>query len=1050
MPPFLSPKSLTHGLKERVESLTVQGDRLYVGTGLGNLHIYALDDAAKYEDGEEPLSLVETKKALTRRSIDQLGFIKDINSLVVLSEMVVTLFPLPSFSPPTPLTKAKAAFSFISHSSIQHVPTNTAGKDANSGMLKAAPIPTLVTRLVVGCRRKVVIYTWIDGEAQEAKEAPLPHSARTMAFMNSDTLCFSYSPTEYAVFSIPALLATDIATTPGSNPSLAGMSAFSGITGYMSLGLGAKHKPLTVPIGENEAFIVKENEGVVVGVDAKITRPSTIAWHGAVEDIASVKPYIFAILPPGPDPSQRADVTSVSGTQVPLIATTMIQIYSAISLAPVQTLPFPFEAVSSSSASPPPNAIVRLLTSQSGKAPIYFITTPVDKTLATSEGSTIWQLSMRPWAEQVDELVQAGRYNDALMLLDTIETTLLPDKEKRRVLVRALNAVAQFRDAKFKEALATFRELDINPAKVVALYPEEVSGRLGVTPDGWVPLFGGPPPPPVEVTSSSASVHSGIGKDKAESTPEEGEPPQHERGATDIFDALAPSRSGTLRGKLKTGLGALIPSGGKDDDTASITSKKKRKVPDVLHRSVEALVAFLSDHRPKVAGALASVNITPANQSHQNTLLSAVPVADLYALPDAPLSALTPEQLLRFAQIVDTALFKSYLVINQGMLGPLCRLPNWCEVSEVEEELRAREKFAELIYLYNGKKMHPKALGLLRQLSEKETDIRDKLDPSISYLQKLGPEHLQHVFDGSRWVFEQDRDIAFEIFKSEEVELPRPAVADFLETIDPQVCIRYLEYLIEEREEDLPEFHDRLAELYLSTTLAARKKGNEALRNELFAKLLNFIDTTDHYHIDRLYGLLSSEDLYEARAILLGRMGRHDQALELYVYRLHDYVKAEEYCRRIYQPNSETSHVFLTLLRLYLRPTIKTSRDLLQPALDLVSRQSPRLDVVEALHLFPPLVTTQDIRAFLFEALRAPTFDTQVVRQISKARNDQIARKLMVAQSKRVKVTDSRICPQCHKRIGGNSVIAVHVPRGEVTHYQCREAFSKKLLEQRR
>jgi hypothetical protein len=36
-------------------------------------------------------------------------------------------------------------------------------------------------------------------------------------------------------------------------------------------------------------------------------------------------------------------------------------------------------------------------------------------------------------------------------------------------------------------------------------------------------------------------------------------------------------------------------------------------------------------------------------------------------------------------------------------------------------------------------------------------------------------------------------------------------------------------------------------------------------------------------------------ELYEARAILLGRLGRHDQALESYVYRLHDYIKAEEY-----------------------------------------------------------------------------------------------------------------------------------------------------------
>ncbi len=36
-------------------------------------------------------------------------------------------------------------------------------------------------------------------------------------------------------------------------------------------------------------------------------------------------------------------------------------------------------------------------------------------------------------------------------------------------------------------------------------------------------------------------------------------------------------------------------------------------------------------------------------------------------------------------------------------------------------------------------------------------------------------------------------------------------------------------------------------------------------------------------------------DLHEARAILLGRLGRHDQALEAYVYRLQDFRKAEEW-----------------------------------------------------------------------------------------------------------------------------------------------------------
>lgn len=149
---------------------------------------------------------------------------------------------------------------------------------------------------------------------------------------------------------------------------------------------------------------------------------------------------------------------------------------------------------------------------------------------------------------------------------------------------------------------------------------------------------------------------------------------------------------------------------------------------------METLLRYLSDRRPKVAAALAAVGITPTNQSHEIAFLSETSVEDLFALPNAPLSALTPEQLLRFAQIVDTALFKSYLLIRPGLLGSLCRVSNWCEVSEVEEELLARKvslsasipsapsdgvlenkKFAELRDLYNGKKMHRKALDLLKR-----------------------------------------------------------------------------------------------------------------------------------------------------------------------------------------------------------------------------------------------------------------------------------------------------------------------------------------------
>ncbi|KAK0495160.1 hypothetical protein EDD18DRAFT_1170925 [Armillaria luteobubalina] len=1028
MAPFSDPKTVITGIKEKVESLTVQGDRLYVGTALGNLLIYGINELA--ENDSEIASLVEVKKNLTRRAIEQMGFIRDINSLVVLSEMTTTLFPLPTLSPPTVLAQAKAAFSFTIHSFTQHF--DAEGKPSQPDV---KTIPTLITYLVVGCRRKVVIYTWKDGEAQEVKEAPLAHSARAMTFMTNECICFAYSPTEYAVFNMSSMTAVDVTMPITTSTTASGMGAFSGLTGYMTLGLGAKAKPSVAQIDEDNTLVFKDHEGYFIGHDGRPSKIGSIEWPAPPEEIAFVKPYIFSVLPAGTVPAPEP--TSDQHQNPNFYPTTVLQIRSSLTLRPTQTISYPFIPPVTSTASTPQNASVRLLTaSPASKSPLYLVTTPTDRTAAAAEGSAIWQFCMKPWSEQIDELILSCQYSDALTLVDTIDPKILPDKDARKTRIRALHAVSLFRTSKFDVAIDTFTELNINPAKVVALYPDTVAGRLSVLPDRWIPLFGGPAPPDDASATPSSDSSKTASQDKA---------------PIDSVEQLAAFPStGSIRGRFKTGLSALIaPTTPKDDDSASISSKTKRTVPDVFKRSIETLVRYLSDRRPKVDAALAAMGITPANQSHKTPSLNETSVEDLFALPDAPLSALTPEQLLRFAQIVYTALFKSYLIIRPGLLGPLCRVPNWCEVSEVEEELRAHRKFGELIDLYKGKKMHDKALDLLKQLSEEEEDMLDKLQPSIFYLQRLGPEYLELIFMASRWIFDADRNMAFEIFTSEDVELPRTAVADYLEGIEPSLCAKYLEYLIDERKEESTEFHDRLAELYLSMTLVARKRGDSDLHKDMHTKLLQFIDSTSHYSVDHLYGILSSEDLFEARAILLGRLGRHDQALELYAYRLHDYMKAEEYCKRYHQAESETSGIYLTLLRIYLQPTVKDSHDYLHPALDLISRHSPRLDAVETLKLLPPLVTAEDIRTFLVDALRAPIFDSRVLRGISKSRNDQLSRKLMILQTKRVKVTDSRICPQCHKRLG-NSVIAVHSPRGEVTHYQCREAFSRRLNETRR
>ena len=251
--------------------------------------------------------------------------------------------------------------------------------------------------------------------------------------------------------------------------------------------------------------------------------------------------------------------------------------------------------------------------------------------------------------------------------------------------------MSQFRVGNFDDAINTFIELDFNPAKVVALYPDNVAGRLSVSQDKWISLYGGPA---FDNKDEDVSSHDhGDESKNVDSTVKDG----------------SDSPTGSIKGKLRTGHNALLPPAtAAEDDTAihSVETKPKPTgVPhyfhlillsddpcrsDDLRRSVETLVRYLSDRRPKVGGALDALHINPS-QSHQIAFLSETSTEDLFALPNAPLSALTPEQLLRFAQIVDTALFKSYLIIRPGLLGPLCRVPNWCEVGEVEEELRARE-----------------------------------------------------------------------------------------------------------------------------------------------------------------------------------------------------------------------------------------------------------------------------------------------------------------------------------------------------------------------
>ena len=94
------------------------------------------------------------------------------------------------------------------------------------------------------------------------QESPLAHSPRVITFMKPDRMCFAYEG-HFATFDLNTMTATDVILPVPSVAAGTGMSAFTGLTGYMTLGLGAKTKPVAVQINDNETLVVRDRTLVV-------------------------------------------------------------------------------------------------------------------------------------------------------------------------------------------------------------------------------------------------------------------------------------------------------------------------------------------------------------------------------------------------------------------------------------------------------------------------------------------------------------------------------------------------------------------------------------------------------------------------------------------------------------------------------------------------------------------------------------------------------------------------------------------------------------------
>ena len=418
---------------------------------------------------------------------------------------------------------------------------------------------------------------------------------------------------------------------------------------------------------------------------------------------------------------------------------------------------------------------------------------------------------------------------------------------------------------------------------------------------------------------------------------------------------------------------------------------------------------------------------------------------------DGDAAPLDGDALVR-AQVIDTALLRAFLMTNDDYVSQFLSAPNHCVLDESETILVKSRRLPELVMLYKSKLMHDKALDVLARYAKgKDTPVFG-VDETVRYLQDLGPEHEKLVLQYAKWVLATDPDKGLEIFTHESDTHAPISHAAVLQLLPKRLVIAFLEHCIHRRGEKGADFHNQLILEYLDSTLtllqtsayqsmeqtSRPRAGDEG--GQLGAartKLLDFLSSSTSYTAEKMLVRFPEHDLYQERALLLSRIRRHEQVLNIYARRLGDVDMAEEYCKRYYDAEDpETKDIYLSLLQAYLPDD--EGKKMNEAAIRLLNTHFEHIDAARALRLLPLDTPLHELESFFqayFQHTTLTKRNNQIMASLHKADKALVHEKLLRARSKMVQITPDRVCKACRKRIG-TSVFSVY-PNGTVVHFVC-------------
>lgn len=1020
--------------KSKIESILAYGDRLLVGLNTGTLRIYRINEPSEAQAPSETngangddeatqshtrsVDLLREEEKFSKKPVQQLAIVKEASILVSLSDGYVSIHDLQSYALQEKLERTKGATAFAATSNIV--------KDAVTG------IPSIVSRLAVAVKRKIILWCWRDMELSgDVVEIVLVAAVKSLTWASGTKIIAGTDP-GFFIVDVESQEVEDI-VRPGARGEAGDQtsSRFGAVNaaGMSYMGMGSwVPKPMATKLSKGEMLLAKDVNTLFVDDDGKPLEKRQVPWASAPEAIGYSYPYMLALLPPSRGALEVRNPDTLSLLQ-------------SISLPNATFLHVPQPNISLAHAG---------------------------KGFLVASDRCIWRMGALDYDSQIEELISQSRFDEAISLLDMLEDTLLKDKEGKLREIKILKAQVLFSQRQYRQALELFSDASAPPARVIALYPHSIAADLSL----------------LEPDDDHASMKGSIKGSIKDEDHVDGKSPPSSPKTTSPHATLTKSMLSKLKSDVKhanSDVGS-IKSVKIDSDAASTrsTTPEKRGHDKPLEGrdlilAVNELCAFLAQTRVQLQKVLNRDGTLkqPLPPEQERPKDYKPPFANYIVLAEDEQDMDWEKKILEVAVLVDTTLFRAYMLARPGLAGSLFRIDNFCDPQVVNEKLYENGRYADLIDFLHGKKLHREALELLAKFAKSwdDEDVNPALrgpQRTVGYLQQLPPELIDLILEFVKWPLQVDPKLGMEVFLADTQnaeEMDRHKVLDFLQGIGRNLAIQYLEHIINELNDQTPAFHQRLVDLYLDR-LKSGDYADDTEQADLQSKLEVFLRSSTQYNRIRTFHQLPTENphFYESRAIVLSSMRQHKQALQIYVFQIQDYAKAEEYCNQVYLQTHLANHnhnnvngaatttpflpptadaedaepsIYHTLLSLYLTPP-PPHKPNWPPALALLANHGARLPASSTLSLIPSSLPVSSLTSYFTGRIRSAVSvmrEEAILAQLKGVQKVDVEAELLEEKGKRVVVGEERVCGVCHKRFGG-AAIRVY-PDGSVVHYGC-------------